>query len=123
MGNAVYIVIIIVAIYVNYFIAKQFESVAADKGYTGSKYFHMCFWLSLVGYLLVIALPDRGGNSCACANSQNGASADSQTNTEDKAIVLGETNIQCPHCGRVQFKGNKTCVQCGASLAGTQRQQ
>ena len=119
MGNLLYIIIIIIAIYLEYFIAKQFESVAADKGYTGSKYFHMCFWLSIVGYLLVIALPDRGGNSCASATPKNGASADSQPTSEEKPIVLGETNIQCPHCGRVQFKGNKVCIKCGASLTDT----
>ena len=47
-------------LWLQFFIAKQFEGVANDKGYFRKRYFHLCFWLGLVGMLLVIALPDRG---------------------------------------------------------------
>lgn len=42
-----------------WYIAKQFEEVAEAKGYTDKKYFWICFWLGAIGYLLVVALPDR----------------------------------------------------------------
>ena len=34
--------------------------------------------------------------------------------SEATATSIGETNIKCTNCHRVQFKGNKTCTQCGA---------
>ena len=43
-----------------YFIAKWFFEVAEEKGYHDKKYFWICFWLGLPGWLLVIALPNRG---------------------------------------------------------------
>ena len=43
-----------------YFIAKWFFEVAEAKGHHDTKYFWICFWLGLPGWLLVIALPDRG---------------------------------------------------------------
>lgn len=44
----------------NYFIAKQFHQIASQKGHPQRKYFWWSFWLGPVGYLMVIALPDRG---------------------------------------------------------------
>ena len=41
-------------------IAGYLYSAAEDKGYYDPFYLRMCFWLVLVGWLLVIALPDRG---------------------------------------------------------------
>lgn len=42
-----------------YMIAKEFAKAAADKGYTERKYFWYCFLFSVIGYLLVIALPSK----------------------------------------------------------------
>ena len=47
-----------------YFVSKEFARIAADKGYTDKRYFHYCFWLGLVGVLMVVAMPDRkAGNA------------------------------------------------------------
>ena len=43
-----------------YFIAEQFYEAAKAKGYSDKKYFWITFWLGLIGYCLIIALPDRG---------------------------------------------------------------
>lgn len=32
------------------------------------------------------------------------------------AIMIGETNIQCANCRKIQFKGNKVCNRCGAKF-------
>ena len=40
---------LVVAIFIQYSIAKQFESVAGDKGYSDSRYYHFCFRLDPVG--------------------------------------------------------------------------
>ena len=55
-----YLIILAFLIWVEWYIAKQFAEAAKAKGYNDSKYFWICFWLTFVGYLLVIALPDRG---------------------------------------------------------------
>jgi len=39
--------------------ARNMAKIAADKGYTERKWFHYCFWLGLIGYLMVCAMPDR----------------------------------------------------------------
>lgn len=48
-------------LWVLYLIAKEFYNVAQAKGYSEKKYLWLPFWLGIIGYLLVIALPDRGG--------------------------------------------------------------
>lgn len=52
--------ILIVAIVIEYYLAEWFYEVVEAKGYHNRKYFWICFLLTVAGYLLVIALPDRG---------------------------------------------------------------
>ena len=60
MGNAFTVIGIIVGLIVDFYLAAQFCDAANDKGYDGSKYLWICFLFPFAGYLLVIALPDRG---------------------------------------------------------------
>ena len=48
-----------VALYVQYILAGYFYFVARDKGYTDKAYLYIPFFLPLVGYILVAALPDK----------------------------------------------------------------
>ena len=54
-----YIAILALAIYLQYILASFFANVAEEKGYHEKRYFWTPFWLGIVGYLLVIALPDK----------------------------------------------------------------
>ena len=56
----VYLIVLGLLIWLDWYIAKQFEEVAQKKAHTQKKYFWLCFLLGAVGYLLVVALPDRG---------------------------------------------------------------
>lgn len=47
-------------LWVLYLIAKEFYKAAQAKGYSEKKYLWLPFLLGAVGYMLVIALPDRG---------------------------------------------------------------
>lgn len=62
MEGLVFWAIVVMAFYIwlAWYIAKQFAGAAEQKGYYQSKYFWICFLLGFIGYLLVIALPDRG---------------------------------------------------------------
>ena len=63
MSITIYILIAIVYLILDYYIAKWFSEAAEAKGYHDSKYFWICFFLGFIGYLLVIALPDRNQHS------------------------------------------------------------
>ena len=127
----VYIIIWIAVLAIQYFIAKQFESVAADKGYQGSRFFHLSFWLGLPGWLLVIALPDRGSHNERFSQATPESVADPQEKEiftwhpvdTATATAVGETNIKCMNCHRLQFKGNKVCSQCGAKFSKIETQE
>ena len=54
----VYIAIFVVFIIINYFMALRMQDVVEKKGYTDLRVVAMCFWLGIIGYLYVIALPD-----------------------------------------------------------------
>ena len=56
------IIVIVIYFALCFFLASQFSEVAAAKGYQDKKYYWICFWLGLPGWLLVIALPNRENN-------------------------------------------------------------
>lgn len=39
-------------------LASEMSDSAKSKGHSKRRYFHLCFWLGIVGYLCVLALPD-----------------------------------------------------------------
>lgn len=51
--------LIAVVVWVTVFIAREFSAIAEAKGYDGRRYWHVAFWLGLVGYLIIIGLPDK----------------------------------------------------------------
>ncbi len=51
--------IIAALLQLQYIIAKEFYSIAIAKGYNSKKYLWYCFFLGIVGYLMVIAIPDE----------------------------------------------------------------
>lgn len=55
------LLLIIAAFVISYAVAKEFYKAAVARGWPEKKYFWICFLLPPAGYLLVIALPDRGG--------------------------------------------------------------
>ena len=63
-----FVIIFALVIWLTWYIAKQFFAVAEAKGHHSRKYLWICFWLTIVGYLLVIALPDRGTNASAVSD-------------------------------------------------------
>ncbi len=55
-----FILLVLAILFVQYVVAKKFEEIALMKGYDESIHsLDMCFWLGVVGYLYVIALPQK----------------------------------------------------------------
>ena len=59
------VLLLIVFILINSLIAGCFYDVAKEKGFSRKCYFWIPFFFGFIGYILVLALPDRG-------NSQQG---------------------------------------------------
>ena len=53
------IVGLLVFLLLNGLLASKASDIAEDKGYEKSTWFHMCFWLGLIAYIIVAAMPDR----------------------------------------------------------------
>ena len=56
---AIYIVILIVVLCINGCLASNASDIANDKGYEKKKWFHMCFWLGPISYIIIAAMPDQ----------------------------------------------------------------
>ena len=71
LTHFIYIVNALLLLAADWFLAGEFNKAAIMKGCSGRKYFWICFILPLAGYLLVIALPDRGGAELSVIESDD----------------------------------------------------
>lgn len=60
MGIISVLLPIIIGWTIAWFAAKEFYKIAVMKGHPNKKYFWWCFWVGMIGWPMVIALPDRG---------------------------------------------------------------
>lgn len=67
LWKRLFIAVIVVPV-VAYYIGKEFEYIANEKGYTSKKYFWWTFLFGAVGISMVIALPDRRGGTGAASS-------------------------------------------------------
>lgn len=72
------LLVLVLVLVLSFFIALWFYEVAKEKGHHDNKYFWICFWLGIIGWLLIVALPDRAEKiSSATAEKRSNAPADS----------------------------------------------
>ena len=95
------------ALFVQYIVAKKFEEIAKQKGYGEEKHTcAMCFWLGVVGYLYVIALPDLTG-------ARNGLRGDAkETLRQEVQYPVNVRQHQCPCCRAPIAYGIEECPFC-----------
>ena len=55
----------------DFFVAREFYLASAMKGWASKKYFFYAFFLPVIGYLLILALPDRGSVSAGSFESKD----------------------------------------------------
>ena len=55
---AIYFITAIVVLGLHLYISSVAANIAHDKGYAGEKWFHICFWFSVFGFIIVAAMPD-----------------------------------------------------------------
>ena len=68
MGIVIAVIFFIAA---DILLAQEFYKAAVMKGWSGKKYFWYAVVLTIAGYLLVIALPDRGGDDMSALVSDD----------------------------------------------------
>ena len=56
-----WVIAAVMALLLDFLLASEFYKIAIIKGWASKKYFVYAFFFTLVGYLMVLALPDRGG--------------------------------------------------------------
>ena len=84
------ILVLALLIWVDYLIAREFYRAACAKGFEQKKYLWLPFFLGVVGYLLVIALPslpsDRRGRTDAGAGPEKAAAKPKQPDAADPRV-------------------------------------
>lgn len=66
-----YVLFVVAILVVHFFVSIEFYKAAVMKGWHQKKYLVMAFLLWIVGYLLIIALPDRGGSGMQALESSD----------------------------------------------------
>ncbi len=85
------LIIIIIFVVVQLITADEFNKIAAEKGYQGSKYFWYCLLFGIAGWMMVSALPDRKNRYHENGNTQD---SDRQNQTKvSESGYMGETII------------------------------
>lgn len=109
------IIAIIIALIIDYLLATEFYFAANAKGYYERKYLWICFVFGVIGYLLVIALPDRGNSKPAAAtSSQQPLQMGYQEAPKPQAEQpMSSGGWRCS-CGRANASYVSTCA-CGKS--------
>lgn len=59
--NLYVLISLLVLLAVHCFVSVEFYRTAVMKGWSEKKYLLMAIFLWVIGYMLIIALPDRGG--------------------------------------------------------------
>lgn len=59
MEENLIILLLIFVVIIRFFAANEFYNIAMIKGFLDRKYFWYAFFLGIIGYLMVIALPDK----------------------------------------------------------------
>ena len=103
-----YILGVIVALAIDYVIAKQFADIAEMKNHDGKPYFWYTFLFGIVGMLMVIALPVLGedqGQKGKVTQLPPAKDIFAKTRTESQPTK------RCIYCGDIVKDGR--CEMCG----------
>ena len=115
----VYIIVLIIAIVINIAISSKFSDIAYEKGYDGQPYFWLCFFLGVVGYTMVAALPDlelyRNLDEVSASAPKVAAGKEQKrtVNIYSNQSASANSSWTCT-CGRVNASYVSSCT-CGTS--------
>jgi len=121
---SVWISIIVLAVYliINGVLASAASDIAADKGYMKETWFHMCFWLGPIAYVIVAAMPNKKlQKTLEAINAQLSKGVGEDTFGDHGDYVDAATQIQVTHltAGKVKHdtQGKETIYAIKAKLS------
>lgn len=105
----IYFLIVIVYLIIDYLIAREFYNIAGKKGHYEKKYLWITFMFGIIGYCMVIALPDRGSEK-----EKNFIAEPTPVVSKSVSASIDNSNdvICCNYCGTDNPKGAKICKKC-----------
>ena len=138
----------IAALGIQIVISMKFASIAEEKGYNGTNYGLLCFFLGLIGCCMVASLPDLTMQEKLNDITRKLDKIDSQAVTQNSAAtvtepsqptppanhnkpnmptgvlaptILEDGNIICPTCGTKQLSTRKVCWSCGQKFNSNEK--
>ena len=94
----IFLLALIIALCLHGLLSSKASDIAKDKGYDKQQWFHICFWLGPLGFVLVAAMPDlvmqarqAEANEYLkkmCYSNQASAEAMTQQEEEDVSAIL-----------------------------------
>jgi len=128
----VYLIILVAYLAINGFLASNASDVANDKGYEKAKWFHMCFWLGPIAYVIIAAMPDLSIRNSLdemlnILKSGNSSEGTSSSTAQASSSIVGKSSYTppidpnkpkkvCPQCGARNNRENTKCFACGEPL-------
>lgn len=85
--------ILCLIVWIQFLIACEFFVLAVDKGYTRPAYLGLCFFLSGIGYLLVVAMPNKKANTQATGEDFK-ASLERIAKLKDSGVLTEEEAVK-----------------------------
>ena len=80
-----FIVLLAIYITIQYNVSRMFENIALDKGYGPDAHpFAMCFWLGIVGYIYVAAMPKLSSDEITKKQETDTATNENEYQKDDK---------------------------------------
>jgi predicted RNA-binding Zn-ribbon protein involved in translation (DUF1610 family) len=107
-----YLIAIVIALVIDYFISMKFADIAEMKGHVGDTYFWFTFIFGIVGMLMVIALPVQTGVKDHKTTTTLTPQKDIFASV--KGSSAANTVKRCPHCGDIVKLGR--CEMCGKEV-------
>ena len=138
----IYVFIGLIALVVHIFMCVQFGGIAAEKGYDSTTYTLLCVFFGVIGYCLVVALPDKEvrnslesiesnlrkivsqapkapanvptvASTAPVQSNFNPSVASEALSTPTSTIAAEDGDIICPNCGTKQRSSRLVCWNCG----------
>lgn len=103
------LLVIVIALVIDYIIAEKFSDIAQMKGHEGSTYFWFTFIFGLVGMLMVIALPNT--KAITIKNLPDKLSATAPKNEAAAPLQRAAHSWRCDNCGEMTIQS--PCEHCG----------
>ena len=139
----------IIALVIQIVVSMKFASIAEEKGYDGTNYGLLCFFLGVIGCCMVASLPDLKMQNtlsdiirkldkihsqvviqnCAAPATEPSAPTPPANNNNKSDVptsvvtpaTLADGDIICPTCGTKQLSTRKVCWSCGQKFNSNEK--